>query len=118
MLIKEFIKTKSFSSDKLIVKPRNGRGSNSVFTIKNSLPDLTEISNKLSNELFIIQEFINGKEFTVDVLFDNKGSLLNAVIRERLTIDSGIAVIAKTIKNERILEYVKQDTGAIYFSWI
>jgi len=105
-LLQDFNKASFFSSDKLILKPRNGRGSAGVFTVKNHLPELIDIAEKLADKLYIIQEFIDGREFTVDVLFDNNGGLLNAVIRERLAISSGIVVSAKTVKNDRILEYV------------
>jgi len=107
-LLKDFSKAKCFSSNKLIVKPRTGRGSNAVFTIQNQLSDLTEIANKLNNDLFVIQEFIDGREFTVDILCDTTGALLNAVIRERLLVDSGIAIAAKTVKIDRIFEYINR----------
>jgi carbamoyl-phosphate synthase large subunit len=107
-LLKDYNKANFFSSHKLILKPRNGRGSNGVFTINNSMPELIDVSNKLNNESFVLQEFIDGKEFTVDLLCDNDGLLLNAVVRERIMIDSGIAVVAKTVHNDRILEYIER----------
>ncbi len=114
-LLKDFTKAEAFSSDKLIVKPRNGRGSNGVLMIKNNIDELEAISDKLDKTLFVLQEFIAGKEYTADLLCDNNGLLLNIVVRERLNVDSGIAVVAKTVKNERIIEYVEKIQKHIMF---
>lgn len=90
---------------KVVVKPKEGRGSKDVFIVaKENLLNFIK-TNKISNE-FICQEFLSGKEYSVDTLHDMKGNLLNGVVRERVQTDSGISVISKTLKNEKIFDYI------------
>jgi len=95
----------SFSLDgwtlPLIAKPRSGSGSRGIEIIKTA-DQLDHIS--LRGE-YIIQEFLPGDEYSVDTLCDIQGKVLAAVPRERMKIDSGIAVAAKTVKNEELIEY-------------
>ena len=47
----------------------------------------------------IIQEYLPGAEFSVDVLSDTRGVVRAAVPRVRLKVDSGIAVAGRTVRD-------------------
>ncbi|TSC95210.1 MAG: carbamoyl-phosphate synthase large subunit [Parcubacteria group bacterium Licking1014_1] len=90
-----------------IVKPRFGRGSSGVF----KAADKTELEfylKKVKNP--IIQQFIEGEEYTVDIFADFKGEPLSIVPRMRIKIDSGISVKAKTVFNKEIIDYCEKIT--------
>ncbi len=53
-------------------------------------------------------EFLPGKEYTVDVFCDMNSNIINHVIRERISIKSGISVKGKIISNLDISSSVKK----------
>lgn len=89
----------------LIIKPFDGMGSQNVFKIKN----LKELEFFLEYvEKPIVQEFIEGTEFTIDVLCDLKGNVIFAIPRERLEVRAGEVSKTRTIKNENIIKKVNE----------
>jgi carbamoyl-phosphate synthase large subunit len=100
--IKNIIKNNP--EDKLILKPRKGRGSKNIIVF-NNFRNLRSIINKTKKNYqdYIVQEYVEGPEYTVDVLCDYFGSILNIIPRKRIKIDSGISVIGETIKNEELI---------------
>jgi carbamoyl-phosphate synthase large subunit len=88
----------------MIAKPRRGAGSTGIFKI-NALSDLATIPQ---DGTYMLQKYLPGKEYSVDVLADENGKVYAAVPRERLKVDSGIAVAAKTVSHE-LLEGLAAD---------
>ncbi|HNP17768.1 MAG TPA: ATP-grasp domain-containing protein [Fulvivirga sp.] len=86
----------------LLLKPKYGRGSKGIVKII----DPTELKN-FNISGYIAQEFLEGTEYTIDVLSDFKGNYLYSSIRERMATDSGISVKGRTIENSEITGYVK-----------
>lgn len=84
-----------------IIKPRNGRGGVGVYKVNNSKE--LEIYKK---ENIIIQEFINGIEYTVDVLADRNGNPISIVPRKRIKVESGICVKGEIIYDKEIIKWV------------
>ncbi len=85
-----------------VIKPRFGRGSSNVYIV-NDTEDLHFYINKINNPL--IQEFVQGSEYTIDVLADRNGNVLSVVPRMRLEIESGISVKSKTVYDKEIIDY-------------
>lgn len=81
-----------------IAKPRAGSGSRGIQTIKKE-EDLKGIP---LDGTYMAQEYLPGKEYSVDVYVNNKGNAIASVVRERIKVDSGIAVISKTVVSEEI----------------
>ncbi len=75
-----------------IQKPITGSGSRGI--------KITESRNEM------IQEYISGKEYTVDVFCDMDSNIVSHVIRERISIKAGISVTGKIIRNEAIKDQV------------
>lgn len=88
----------------LLVKSRYGSGSRSVFKVKNE-EELKFFINYVPNP--IIQEFANGKEYTIDLLTDFNGKVLTVVPRERIETFCGESYKGKTVKDIKMIEYAK-----------
>lgn len=88
-----------------IIKARFGRGSSEVYVAKNE--DELDFYLKKVNES-VIQRFIQGDEYTVDILADKDGNAVSVVPRLRISTESGISVKSKTIYDEEIIDYSKK----------
>ena len=86
----------------LIVKPRTGRGSVGV-KISYSLDELQKnlANSEYTAEQLIIQPYVRGKEFTVSVVVDGKGSFYTVVPKE-IILKKGITRLAVTRRLERL----------------
>lgn len=87
----------------LIVKPRRGSGSRDIHMAKNR----TELEYLLRGKDWLVQEFLCGKEYSVDVIANAQGEVLAAVPRERTKIDSGVAVASHTLNDPILIEAAK-----------
>jgi carbamoyl-phosphate synthase large subunit len=88
-----------------LIKPRFGRGGTDVFRINNK-NELQFYYNKVKNP--IIQELLQGDEYSVDILADRTGNALSIVPRLRMGIDSGISVKGVTIFDREIITFCEQ----------
>ena len=77
----------------VIVKPRSGSGSRGIRLIRER-DELLRVERDGSQ---LVQEYLPGAEFSVDVLTAFDGRVVGVVPRERLKIDSGIAVTARAV---------------------
>jgi len=84
----------------LIIKPKEGMGSDNVYKI-NNLHELKFFKEYIKNG--IVQEFIDGNEYTVDTLVDLKGNPVYVVPRKRLEVRAGEVVKSSTVKDEKII---------------
>ncbi len=87
----------------VIIKPFSGSGSKN--TVKISNPDLLD-AYLIDKTGLIIQEFIEGKEYTIDLFCNEKSEVLSYVIRERIEVKAGLAVKCKTVKNQVTIKLV------------
>ncbi len=76
-------------------KPRVGAGSAGIYLIKN----FKDLENLPMDGSYLIQEWLPGDEFSVDVYINSQGKALVSVPRIRMKIDSGVAVAARTQHN-------------------
>jgi len=88
-----------------IIKPRFGRGGKEIFRAEDT-HELEFYSKKSTNP--IIQEFIEGTEYTIDVFADLEGNPLSIVPRIRLQVESGISVKGMTVYDEEIIDYCRK----------
>ncbi|KEI12085.1 carbamoyl phosphate synthase-like protein [Clostridium novyi B str. ATCC 27606] len=98
--IEFIIKEKMEQIFPLIIKPKNGMGSNGVFKI-NDLRELEFFKEYVKEP--IIQEYIDGEEYTVDVLCDLNGKPVYIVPRKRLEVRSGEVSKSRTIYDNNII---------------
>ncbi len=112
-LPKSFIKKENITIDyPLFIKPRKGSGSENVHKI-NSKKELEFYYRKIKNP--IIQEYLEGKEYTVDCLANKKGDLLVSVPRTRIETKGGISVKGKIIKDKRLENIAKRISDKFNF---
>ncbi len=103
------------ADETFILKPIYGRGSQGIFKVqKKDIEKMLE-TTILKRQDYLIQKFINGIEYSVDVLCDLDGNLVSGVVRRRIETDSGISVISKTEKNEEIYNLVEEICKIITF---
>jgi carbamoyl-phosphate synthase large subunit len=94
----------------VIVKPRNGRGSSDVFKAQGR-EELEYVLERVTNP--VVQEFVNGPEYTIDTMSDLEGRFLYCSVRERLATESGISVKGRTVVHNGISEFVRQIVDAL-----
>jgi len=82
----------------VIVKPRTGSGSRGIRLVS-EVKDLEGLERDGS---LLVQELLPGPEFSIDVFADRSGEVLAAVPRERLKVDSGIAITGRTAHDEAL----------------
>ena len=82
----------------LIVKPRSGSGSRGIEIIRS--PE--QLGRHPHDGSMLVQEFLPGEEYSVDVLAGRDGGIAAAVPRTRLKVDSGIAVTAMTLHDPEL----------------
>lgn len=89
----------------LIIKSRQGSGSRGIFKIDNET-DLRFFINYVSDP--IIQEFIKGKEYTIDVFSDFSGKVITVVPRERIETFCGESYKGMTVEDKQISDLSKK----------
>ena len=82
----------------VIVKPRRGAGSRGVRIVKDR-PALTALGIDPTQ---IIQEFLPGQEYSVDVIADAEGHVVAAVPRTRTRVDSGVSIAGLTLHDAEL----------------
>jgi carbamoyl-phosphate synthase large subunit len=79
----------------LFIKPRVGRGGVGAFPVRNRR-ELAFFLEYVEDP--VLQEFLTGPEFTIDVLCDFQGRPLSIVPRERAVIRAGVIDRGRTVK--------------------
>ena len=83
------------------VKPRSGSGSRGIRLID----EREELERLPQDGKLLVQENLPGPEYSIDVLADAGGEVLAVVPRERLKVDSGIAVTARTLHDPGLEQF-------------
>lgn len=92
-----------------IVKPRQGAGGRG-FAIVDGLA-MTSLIPRDGTQ--ILQEYLPGEEFSIDVLARPDGHVVAAVPRRRDKVDSGIAVAGRTVRDEELISFGRLVSEAI-----
>lgn len=83
------------------IKPRDGSSSIDAYRA-DTLEELRMLSERVKD--YIIQPFIAGREYTVDVLCDFDGSPIYITPRERLAVRSGEVLKTQITQDDRMIE--------------
>ena len=75
----------------VIVKPRTGSGSRDISVV----PSSQALTAMDASADFIVQEYLPGDEYSIDVLADASGHVVASVPRERTRVDSGVSVAGR-----------------------
>ncbi len=82
----------------VVVKPRAGAGGRGVRVIQDA-QDWDDVPRDGS---LLLQEWLPGEEYSVDVLCSREGVVIAAVPRVRLKVDSGVAVASRTVRDPEL----------------
>lgn len=88
----------------LFIKPLDGSSSINAFKVNNE-KELEFFYEYIKNP--IVQEFVSGEEYTVDVFKDFNGKTITIVPRKRLAVRGGEVLKGQIDKNSRIIESIK-----------
>lgn len=89
----------------LFIKPKSGSSSVNAFKV-HSQQELNIYRNLVTDA--IVQEFMEGDEYTVDVFLDFAGNVITVVPRLRMATRSGEISKGKIVKDREIIEDVKR----------
>jgi carbamoyl-phosphate synthase large subunit len=96
----------------LFIKPRCGRGSVGAYPVRNAR-ELSFFVDYVPDP--VVQEYLDGPEFTIDVLCDFAGRPLSIVPRERVVVRAGVMDRGRTVKDERLIDLAMACARAIRF---
>jgi carbamoyl-phosphate synthase large subunit len=85
----------------VIVKPRRGSGSRDITLVASA----GELAGMQPGPGFLVQEYLPGEEYSVDVLADASGHVVAAVPRVRSRVDSGVSVAGRTVHDPELEEF-------------
>lgn len=97
-----------------LVKPRASAGGRGVHRI-DRIEHLAAIPRDGS---VLLQEFLEGREYSIDVLCSPTGEILAVVPRARLKIDSGIAVTGITLHDDRLVDAASAVARALGVTYV
>lgn len=84
-----------------VVKARRGSGARKFFIVESK----TELLERTKdNDDIIIQEFVEGTEYTIDYFADFEGKCISIVPRVRITVIAGESKVGITVKDKQITE--------------
>lgn len=86
------------------IKPQNGSSSIDAYKVNNA-DDLRNYSKNIKD--YIIQSYIEGKEYTVDIFCDYEGNPIYITPRERLAVRSGEVLKTRICQDERIISEIQ-----------
>jgi len=64
----------------------------------------------------VVQEYLEGPEFTIDVMCDVEGRPLSIVPRERVVIRAGVIDRGRTVRNQKLIDLAQLACEAIPFA--
>ena len=96
----------------LFIKPRVGRGAVGAFPVRTP-EELDFFLHYVDSP--IVQEYLSGPEFTIDVLCDLDGTPLSIVPRERVVVRAGVIDRGRTVNDRRLIELARAACAAIRF---
>jgi carbamoyl-phosphate synthase large subunit len=97
----------------LIIKPRTGSGSRGIVSV-GSAAGLAALDR---SPALLVQEFLPGEEYSIDVLADASGHVIASVPRLRARVDSGVSVGGRSVHDPELIAFgriVAEATGITY----
>ncbi|HQS17951.1 ATP-grasp domain-containing protein [Reyranella sp.] len=91
------------------VKPRVGAGSRGVAKIVRR----EDLAQQPKDGSVLLQEYLPGEEYSVDVYVRRDGVVVAAVPRERMKVDSGIAVASRTVNVPEVIRSARRTAEII-----
>ena len=87
----------------VIVKPRFGFGSNAI-SLAHDRSEVDFFLKYYDNEDMIVQEFIEGTEYSFDILNDFNGEMVTTVVKQKMKMRSGETDQGYALKDSKLAE--------------
>lgn len=87
------------------IKPKDGSSSTNAFKVKNA-KELEVYANQIKD--YIVQPFIEGREFTIDIFCDFEGNPIFITPRERLQVRAGEVIKTQIYMDKKMIEESKK----------
>jgi carbamoyl-phosphate synthase large subunit len=97
----------------LFIKPRFGRGGVGAFPVR-SARELAFFADYVPTP--IVQEYLDGPEFTIDVLCDFSHRAISIVPRERVVVRSGVTDRGRTVRDSSLIDLAREVADILPFS--
>ena len=97
----------------LFIKPRHGRGSVGAHLVRDGR-DLAFFLDYVSDA--VVEEYLDGPEFTIDLLCDFEGRPLAIVPRERVLVRAGVSDRGRTTRDPRLITLAERCAAALPFA--
>lgn len=97
----------------LFIKPRRGRGSVGAFAARTPR-ELAFFSEYVPEA--VVQEFLDGPEYTIDMLCDFSGQPLSIVPRRRDVIRAGVTDRGRTVNDPALLDLARRCATTLQFA--
>jgi carbamoyl-phosphate synthase large subunit len=89
----------------LFIKPRGGRGGVEAFPVR-SAEELRFFLGYVADP--VVQQYLGGPEFTLDMLCDFDGEPLSIVPRERVVVRSGVIDRGRTVQDPALIDLARR----------
>ena len=97
------------------VKPIRGSGGVGTGTVRNEAELRAHVATY--GELLLVQEYVPGQEFTIDVYRDRTGRVRSIVPRQRLAVRSGEVAKGMTVKDATLMDAAKRLADRLGSIW-
>lgn len=105
----EFLNDRATLTFPLLAKPRGGSSSRGIGIVR----DLDQVAAKEAVEPYVLQEILEGPEYTVSLYFDAQGALKCAVPHERLRVRGGEVEKGVTVRHPLLEDMAKSLANAM-----
>ena len=98
----------------VVAKPRSGSGSRGFQIV----PTAAALAGLAEQAGLIVQEYLPGEEYSIDVLADADGHVVAAVPRVRERVDSGVSVAGRTVHDHGLELFGRRVAAATGITYI
>jgi len=98
----------------VIIKPRTGSGSRDITAIMSA----DELKTMEPSADFLVQEYLPGEEYSIDMLADAAGRVVAGVPRVRARVDSGVSVAGRTLHDQELEQFGATVATTVGLSYI
>ena len=102
----------------VIVKPRTGSGSRDISAIVSADELKAALTVAEPGSGFLVQDYLPGEEYSIDILADAGGRVVAGVPRVRSRVDSGVCVAGRSLHDRELEQFGATVAGTVGLAYI